>query len=271
MEAKEINLKNLFESGVHYGHLTRYREPKMDKYIFGARNGINIINLEHTVKMMRDAMKVVDRVVNSGGNVLFVGTKFPARKLVEELATECGMPYVNYRWLGGMLTNYKTIKQSVRSLKQIEKMYESGTIDKLTKKEALTISRKLTKLKLNLGGIRDMTGLPELIFVLDAGQEKIAIQEANRLGIPVIGVVDTNSSPDGVDYVIPGNDDSMRSIRFYLENVAGVITKIKDAKIAGVANIEEESFVEVESEVEKDSVKEQDTSVSTKKAEADNK
>lgn len=246
MEAKEISIKSLFESGAHYGHLIRYREPKMDKYIFGARNGINIINLEYTAKMMRDAMKVVERVVSNGGNVLFVGTKFPARKIVKEVSEKCGMPYVNYRWLGGMLTNHKTIKQSIKSLNQIEKMYENGTIAKLSKKEALTIERKLTKLRLNLGGIRDMAGLPELLFVLDAGQEKIAIQEANRLGIPVIAVVDTNSSPEGVDYVIPGNDDSMRSIRFYLESAASVVLKIKESKVTGVANIEEESFVELD-------------------------
>ena len=253
MEAQAINLKNLFESGVHYGHLTRYREPKMDKYIFGARNGINIINLEYTAKMMKDAMKIVERVVKNGGNVLFVGTKFPARKIIKEIAENTSMPYVNYRWLGGMLTNHKTIKQSIKSLNQIEKMYENGTIEKLSKKEALTISRKLDKLRLNLGGIRDMAGLPELLFVLDAGQEKIAIQEANRLGIPVIAVVDTNSSPEGVDYIIPGNDDSMRSIRFYLENVANVIAKVKESKIAGVASVEEESFVEEDNASAKDS------------------
>lgn len=246
MEAKDINIKSLFESGAHYGHLVRYREPKMDKYIFGARNGINIINLEYTAKMMREAMKVVERVVTNGGNILFVGTKFPARKIVKEIAEKSGMPYVNYRWLGGMLTNHKTIKQSIKSLNQIEKMYENGTIEKLSKKEALTIERKLNKLRLNLGGIRDMAGLPELLFVLDAGQEKIAIQEANRLGIPVVAIVDTNSSPEGVDYVIPGNDDSMRSIRFYLEAVAGVVSKVKESKVTGVAGIEEESFVEVD-------------------------
>lgn len=246
MEVQEINIKSLFESGAHYGHLTRYRNPKMDKYIFGVRNGINIINLEHTAKMFREAIKVVERVVSSGGKVLFVGTKFPARKIVQEVADSCGMPYVNYRWLGGMLTNHKTIKQSIRRLNQIEKMYEDGTINKLSKKEVLTIERKLTKLRLNLGGIREMGGLPELLFVLDAGEEDIAILEAKRLGIPVIAVVDTNSNPDNVDYVIPGNDDSMRSIRFYLETAATVIRKIKEQRVAGMPNIEEESFVEVE-------------------------
>ena len=244
MEAQKITLNDLFSAGCHYGHLTRHRNPKMDRYIFGARNGIHLINLDYTVKMFNDALDVVERTVSNGGKVLFVGTKYSARNSVKEAAESCSMPYVNYRWLGGMLTNYKTIKQSIRRINELEKMYEDGTINKLSKKEALGVERTLEKLRLSLGGIREMGGLPDLIFIVDAKEEDIAILEAKKLGIPVIAIVDTNSSPDNIDYVVPGNDDAIRSIKLYSTAIANVINTVRASKVAGVAQIEEESFVE---------------------------
>ena len=266
-----VTMRQMLEAGVHFGHQTRYWDPKMAPYIFGDRNKIHIINLEKTLPMFEETMKYVKTLAANKGRILFVATKRQAREIIKEEAIRADCAYVNHRWLGGMLTNFKTVKQSIKRLNELQLMLEDGSVEKITKKEALGIRKDYEKLERSIGGIKNMNSLPDAIFVIDVGYESGAVVEATKLGIPIIGVVDTNNSIDDIAYVIPGNDDSMRSIRFYLENVAGVITKIKDAKIAGVANIEEESFVEVESEVEKDSVKEQDTSVSTKKAEADNK
>ena len=242
-----VNMKALFEAGIHFGHLTNCREPKMKPYIYGVHNGVHIINLEKTLPLFKEAIQFVKRTAQHGGKVLFVGTKKTAQSVVAEAATKCGMPYVNYRWLGGMLTNYKTIKQSIRRLKELRKMSEDGTLEHLTKKEGLNIMRELEKLELALGGIKDMGSLPDAIFVIDAGNEKIAIKEANRLGIPVIGVVDTNSTPEGVDYLIPGNDDAIRAISFYANTIADTIIEVKEGQKLQGGKLAEE-FVEVDSE-----------------------
>lgn len=250
MSTTEVSMRTLFEAGVHFGHLARFREPQMSEYIYGTKNKISIINLEKTLPLFNDAMNFMNEIAGRGGKILFVGTKRAASKIVAEAGQRCGMPYVNYRWLGGMLTNYKTIRQSIRRLNSLTKMQEDGTLQLLTKKEGLTIRRELVKLENSLGGIKTMGGLPDAIFVIDVGHEKIAIQEANRLRIPVIGVVDTNSKPTGVDYLIPGNDDAMRSISLYVNTVADIILKARENS-KGVANKKyQEEFVEVESEVE---------------------
>ncbi len=242
----DVSMRTMFEAGVHFGHLARFREPQMSEYIYGTKNKISIINLEKTLPLFKTAMQFVTDVANRGGRILFVGTKRSASKLVAEYADKCGMPYVNYRWLGGMLTNYKTIRQSIRRLNSLTKMQEDGTMALLTKKEGLTIRRELAKLENSLGGIKNMGGLPDAIFVIDAGNEKIAIQEANRLRIPVIGVVDTNSRPQGVDYLIPGNDDAMRSISLYLSTVADIILKARESQKSIINRKLQEDFVEVD-------------------------
>ena len=208
-----VSMKELLEAGVHFGHQKRYWNPKMAKFIFGVRNNIHIINLEETVPAINAAAEFVSGLVERNNKILFVGTKRSASKVIKEEAERCGMPYVDKRWLGGMLTTYKTIRQSIRRLRDLETLSTDGTFDKLTKKEALSLQRDLEKLEASLGGIKDMGGLPDAIFVVDVDYENIAITEARKLGIPVIGVVDTNSSPDGIDYVIPGNDDAIRSIK----------------------------------------------------------
>jgi small subunit ribosomal protein S2 len=245
----DITLRDLLEAGVHFGHQRRFRNPKANEYIFGERNGISIINLEKTLPLLKEALKVVKRIVSNGGRVMFVGTKRSASKIMQEEAERCAMPYVNHRWLGGMLTNYKTIKASIRRLKKLKKLAEDGTLVHLTKREALNIKREEDKLEKALGGIKDMGGLPDALFVIDVGHEKNAIKEANRLGIPVIGIVDTNSSPDGVDYPIPGNDDAMRSISFYAEKVANQILASKEEQKSAMSKYDEE-FVEVHSNEE---------------------
>ena len=220
----DVTMRQLLEAGVHFGHQTRYWNSKMKPYIYGVRHNIHIINLEDTLPMFRDALKVLGNIADSRGKILFVGTKFAARDIIKEEASRCGMPYVNYRWLGGMLTNYKTIRQSIRRLKEIElKAADQDYLAKLTKKEGLNLMREKEKLTVVLEGIKHMGGLPDALFVIDVGNEKIAIAEARRLGIPVIGVVDTNCSPEGVDYVIPGNDDALRSIRFYCQTIADLV------------------------------------------------
>nr|CAA6813547.1 MAG: SSU ribosomal protein S2p (SAe) [uncultured Thiotrichaceae bacterium] len=211
----KVTMRQMLEAGVHFGHQTRYWNPKMAPYIFGDRNKIHIINLEQTLPMFNDAMNFVGKMAARGGKVLFVGTKRSAREAVRESAQACKMPYVNHRWLGGMLTNFKTVKQSIRRLKDLEKMSENGDMEKLNKKEALMRTREMEKLERGLGGIKDMKGLPDAIFVIDVGYENIAIQEAKKLGIPVIGVVDSNNPLTNVDYVIPGNDDAIRAIQLY--------------------------------------------------------
>lgn len=238
------SMREMLEAGVHFGHQTRYWNPKMAQFIFGQRNKIHIVNLERTLELYNDALKYVRQLSANRGTLLFVGTKRQAREIIREEATRCGAPFVDYRWLGGMLTNYKTVKQSIKRLKDMEQMVADGTLERLAKKEQLVYQRELEKLNRSLGGIKEMTGLPDALFVVDVGYQKIAIAEARKLGIPVIGIVDTNNSPDGVNYVIPGNDDSSRAIRLYARGVA-------DAVLEGRAQVHKEivsdEFVEVES------------------------
>ena len=222
----KIEMRDLLQAGAHFGHQTRFWNPKMGPYIFGARNKIHIINLEHTVKAFNEALTYVNGLAAKKNKVLFVGTKRAASGIVREQAARAGMPYVDHRWLGGMLTNWKTLRQSINRLKELEKQSEDGTFAKLTKREALERTRDMEKLERSLGGIKDMGGLPDAIFVVDVDHEAIAIKEAKNLGIPVIGIVDTNSSPDNVDYIIPANDDAIRAVTLY-------VTSIADAIIAG--------------------------------------
>ena len=223
----QVSMRDLLQAGAHFGHQTRFWNPKMDQYIFGARNKIHIINLEHTVPAFNDALKFVHRLAENKNQIMFVGTKRAAGKIIEEQAARCGMPFVSHRWLGGMLTNYKTIRSSIKRLRELEGQEQDGTFDKLTKKEALMRSRSKDKLDRSIGGIKDMGGLPDALFVVDVDHERIAITEANKLGIPVIGIVDTNSNPDGVDYVIPGNDDAIRAIKLYVSAVADSVLEGK--------------------------------------------
>lgn len=215
-----INMRELLEAGVHYGHQCRRWNPKMRKFIFGARNGIHIIDLQKTVKHFKKACDFAENVTSSGGHILFVGTKRQARDLIAEEATRSGMFFINHRWLGGTMTNYPTLKQSIHRLKRLEKMSADGTYEKLTKKEALNLERDRFKLERNLGGIKDMPGLPSAIFIADAHKEHIAIKEAQKLGIPIIAITDTNADPEGIDYIIPGNDDSLKSLQLFIKTVA---------------------------------------------------
>jgi small subunit ribosomal protein S2 len=242
------SMREMLEAGVHFGHQTRFWNPKMAPYIFGHRNKIHIVNLEKTMVKYQEAMAFVRKLSAKKGTVLLVGTKRQAREIVAEEARRAGMPYVDERWLGGMLTNFKTVKLSIKRLKELEQMAEDGSFDQLTKKEALTARRELEKLQKSLGGIKDMAGLPDAIFVIDVGFHKIAVTEAGKLGIPVVGVVDTNHSPEGVAYMIPGNDDSSRAIRLYARGVADAILEGRsqsltelEQQIAG-----DDEFVEVE-------------------------
>lgn len=233
-----ITMRDMLTAGVHFGHQTRYWNPKMKQYIFGARNGVHIINLEKTVECYEAALNFLSSTVAHKGKILFVGTKRAACDKVGPAATECGQFYVDHRWLGGMLTNWKTVRQSIKRLKDLETQSQDGTFDKLTKKEAILRTRDLAKLNCSLGGIKDMGGLPDALFVIDAEVEHIAIKEANNLGIPVVAVVDTNSNPDGVNYVIPGNDDAIRAVDLYLKGAvetinaarADLVRQEKDAK-----------------------------------------
>jgi small subunit ribosomal protein S2 len=221
----KVTMRQMLEAGVHFGHQTRYWNPKMAPYIFGERNKIHIVNLEVTLPMFNDAMNYIGKVASKGGKVLFVGTKRSASEAVREAARSCKMPYVDFRWLGGMLTNFKTIKQSIRRLKDIEKMQADGSIERFSKREALMLEREREKLEKSLGGIKDMKGLPDVMFVIDVGHEDIAIKEANKLGIPVVGIVDTNNKMDGIDYVVPGNDDAIRAIQLYTSAMADAINE----------------------------------------------
>ena len=214
-------------AGIHFGHQKRFWNPKMEQFIFGARSKIHIINLEKTMPLFQEALTFIRKKVTGRAKILFVGTKRSSQEIIKTHAARCGMPYVNHRWLGGMLTNYKTIRQSIKRLKELEKMFQDGTINKFTKKEILMFDRELKKLDRSLGGIKDMTGLPDVIFIVDVGYEHIAVKEAKRLSIPVVGVVDTNNSPDNIDYVIPGNDDAQRAIELYVSSVADVILEAK--------------------------------------------
>lgn len=263
-----VSMRDLLEAGVHFGHQKRYWNPKMSEFIFGARNDIHIINLEKTVPALNEALDFVASVAQKKNKVLFVGTKRSASKIVKEEASRAGMPYVDKRWLGGMLTNYKTIRQSIRRLRDLEEQSTDGTFAKLTKHEALTRQRLLEKLESSLGGIKDMGGLPDVILIVDVDHEKIAVTEAKTLGIPVVAIVDTNSNPDNVDYLIPGNDDAIRSVRLFLSSFADAILEAK-----GQNNVVESDFVEVAEEPEPESVSEPsaegaevDTSVSEEAA-----
>ena len=222
-----VTMRQMLEAGVHFGHQTRYWNPKMAEYIFGQRNRIHIVNLEKTLAMYNDAMKYVRQLASNRGTVLFVGTKRQAREIVAEEAQRCGMPYVDHRWLGGMLSNFKTVKQSIKRLKDLETMKEDGTLERMSKREALSLTRELEKLQKSLGGIKDMTALPDAVFVIDIGYHKIAVTEARKLSIPIVAVVDTNHNPDPIAYVIPGNDDSSRAIRLYARGVADAVLEGK--------------------------------------------
>lgn len=232
-----VTMRQMLEAGVHFGHQTRFWNPKMAPYIFGHRNKIHIINLENTLVMYEEAMKYVRQLSANKGVILFVGTKRQARDIVREEAIRCGSPYVDQRWLGGMLTNFKTIKQSIKRLHDMETMVQDGTLEKLVKKEALDLQRELDKLNSSLGGIKDMKGIPDALFVIDVGYQKGAITEARKLGIPVIGVVDTNHNPDGLQYIIPGNDDSSRAIRLYARGVADAILEGRNQAIQEIVEM----------------------------------
>ena len=218
-----VTMRQMLEAGVHFGHQTRFWNPKMAPYIFGHRNKIHIVNLEKTVVMYNDAANFVRKLTAKRGSILFVATKRQAREIIREEAVRAGCPYVDYRWLGGMLTNYKTVQLSIKRLKDLEVMMQDGTLEKVSKKEGLMMQRELEKLERSLGGIKDMQGLPSALFVIDVGYQKGAIVEAQKLGIPVVGVVDTNHNPAGVDYVIPGNDDSSQAIRLYARGMADAV------------------------------------------------
>lgn len=239
-----VNMRQMLEAGVHFGHQTRFWNPKMAPYIFGQRNKIHIINLEKTLVMFDEAMKYLRRLSANNGTILFVGTKRQARDIVREEAARCGSPYVNQRWLGGMLTNFKTIKQSIKRLQEMEAMVQDGFLEKLVKKEALNFQRELDKLNSSLGGIKEMKGLPDAMFVIDVGYQKGTITEANKLGIPVVGVVDTNHSPVGMEYVIPGNDDSGQAIRLYARAAADAILEGRNQSIQEIIEMSNAAAVE---------------------------
>jgi small subunit ribosomal protein S2 len=236
-------MRQMLEAGVHFGHQTRYWNPKMADFIFGQRNKIHIVNLEKTLAMYQDAMKYVRQLASNRGTILFVGTKRQAREIIAEEAQRAGMPFVDHRWLGGMLTNFKTVKVSIKRLKDLETMAQDGTFEKMSKREALTLQREMEKLTRSLGGIKEMNALPDALFIIDVGYQKIAVTEATKLSIPIVGVVDTNHSPDGIAYVIPGNDDSSRAIRLYARGVADAILEGKSQVIQEIVQTEE--FVEV--------------------------
>jgi small subunit ribosomal protein S2 len=239
-----VSMRQMLEAGVHFGHQTRFWDPKMAPYIFGERNKIHIINLEKTLPLYNEAAEFVRKVVADGGRVLFVGTKRAARDCMLREAERCGMPHVTYRWLGGMLTNFKTVKQSIKRLKDLEAQAEDGSFEALNKKEVLNLRREMEKLERSLGGIKNMGALPDVLFIVDVGHEKIALAEARKLGIPVVGVVDTNCSPNDVDYVVPGNDDSMRAIELYVTGIAEAVLEGK-ASVPSVVESTDE-FVELD-------------------------
>ncbi|MFO0274168.1 MAG: 30S ribosomal protein S2 [Betaproteobacteria bacterium] len=244
-----VTMRQMLEAGVHFGHQTRFWNPKMAPFIFGHRNKIHIINLERTLDNFNGAAKFVRQLAANRGTVLFVGTKRQAREIVVEEAGRAGMPFVDQRWLGGMLTNFKTVKVSIKRLKEMEQMAEEGGLERLSKKEALSYQREIEKLNKSIGGIKDMTALPEAIFVIDVGYHKLAIQDATKLGIPVVAVVDTNHSPEGVTHVIPGNDDSSRAVRLYARGMADAVLEGKAQGMAGVVQaVSDEEFVEVQDE-----------------------
>ncbi len=241
-------MRQMLEAGVHFGHQTRYWNPKMAPFIFGHRNKIHIINLEKTLAMYQEALKFARQLTSNRGSILFVGTKRQAREIVREEAQRAQMPFVDYRWLGGMLTNFKTVKQSIKRLKEMETMSQDGTFERMAKKEALGLQREMEKLNRSLGGIKELSGLPDALFIIDVGYQKGAVAEANKLGIPVIGVVDTNHSPQGIDYVIPGNDDSSRAIRLYARGMADAVLEGRTQSLEETVAASRDEFVEVEEE-----------------------
>ncbi len=241
-----VTMRQMLEAGVHFGHQTRYWNPKMAQYIFGHRNKIHIINLETTLEMYQAALKYVRQLSANKGTLLFVGTKRQAREILREEALRCAMPYVDHRWLGGMLTNFKTVKQSIKRLKEMEQMAQDGTLERMSKKEALGLQREMDKLNRSLGGIKDLTSLPDALFVIDVGYHKGAIAEAVKLGIPVVAVVDTNHSPEGINYVIPGNDDSSRAIRLYARGIADAVIEGRSQSVEEVVKASRDEFVEVD-------------------------
>lgn len=252
----QVSMRELLQAGAHFGHQTRFWNPKMAPFIFGARNKIHIINLEHTVKAFNEALNYVNNLASKRNKILFVGTKRAASGVIREQARRAGMPYVDHRWLGGMLTNWKTLRQSINRLKELETQSQDGTFAKLTKREALELTRSMEKLERSLGGIKDMGGLPDAIFVVDVDHEAIAIKEAKNLGIPVIGIVDTNSNPDNVDYVIPANDDAIRAVTYY-------VTAMADAIIAGKEYAQAQAGGKIEQEqVQEQAYSSQNVSVS---------
>ena len=240
----EVSMREMLEAGVHFGHQTRFWNPKMRNYIFGDRNKIHIINLEKTLPLYKDAVNFIGSLAANRGNILFVGTKRAAGKIIREEAERCGMPFVNHRWLGGMLTNFKTVKQSIRRLKELEAMMDKG-IEGRNKKEILTMTREMEKLDRSFGGIKDMRGIPDALFVVDVGHEDIAVKEAVKLGIPVIGVVDSNNSPDNIDYVIPGNDDAIRAVSLYVKGMADAVLTGKESAPKPAAG-NKDDFVETD-------------------------
>lgn len=242
----DVTMRTMLEAGVHFGHQTRFWNPKMMPFIFGERNKIHIINLEKSLPLYRDAINFIGRMAQNGGTILFVGTKRAAQHVISEQAMRCGMPFVDRRWLGGMLTNFRTVKQSIKRLKDLEAMLTDGGVDHISKKERLSLQRELEKLERSLGGIKNMERLPDVLFIVDVGHEKIAVAESVKLGIPVVGVVDTNNSPDGVDYVIPGNDDAIRSIELYVQGVAEAVVEGRRAAQLDVAASQAETSAESE-------------------------
>lgn len=251
----QVTIQAMLKAGVHFGHQTRYWNPRMGNYIYGSRNKIHIIDLGKTQPLFEDALNFIGSTAARKGKILFVGTKYAAQEIIREEAERCKMPYVNRRWLGGMLTNYKTIRQSIKRLKELEAMFESGKFGRLTKKEILGLDREKDKLLGNLGGIKNMGGLPDVLFVVDVGHEDIAVREANRLGIPVVGIVDSNNNPDDITYIVPGNDDSTRSIRFFTSTIADTIIEARVAEGGEVV----EDFVEEVKEEEKPAATESDS------------
>jgi small subunit ribosomal protein S2 len=246
-----VTMRQMLEAGVHFGHQTRFWHPKMRPYIFGERNRIHIINLEKTLPLFNEAMGYLTKLAANGGTILFVGTKRQATDIVSEAAARCGSPYVNHRWLGGMLTNYRTVKKSIERLKMLESVLADETSSqKLSKKELLTLDRERVKLEKSLGGIKEMSGLPDAVFVIDVGHEYIAVSEANKLNIPVVGVVDSNCKPDGVDYVIPGNDDAIRAIQLYAHAAADAIIVGNEQRQVSLVSGDDE-FIEVKEEPSK--------------------
>lgn len=247
MATSTVTLRDMLKAGAHFGHQTRHWDPAMAPYIYGARNKIHIVNLEKTLPMLNDALNFIGSIAAKKGRILFVGTKPAAQDIVQQEASRCSMPYVSHRWLGGMLTNYKTIRHSIRKLRDLEGMFEKSAFGKLTKKEILHLTREKAKLERGLGGIKKMGGLPDALFVIDVGHEKIAVAEANRLKIPVIGIVDTNNSPAGIDYLIPGNDDSVRAIQLYTQAVADAILEARGSN-PDLVTVEQDEFIEVRDE-----------------------